>query len=364
MINNQKRKICIIGNSLSRGGSERAHATLSIFLTKKGFQIYNIIFEDLLGYDYAGELFNLGKFNKKNLYQKVDRYIQLNKYIQQHQFDYIIDLRYRGTFYSEYFLVKYIFRNTKYIPSIRGARLYGYFTKNEFVARNIFKKSHCIVTVSQAIEKVVQQKYGYTNTKTIYNIVDIEHIKSKSEAYQVAINAPFIIGLGRMPANNIKQQDVMIAAYSQSVLCKKGVKLVLVGDGELRAALEQKVQQLQLQDRVLFVGFKANPYPYLKAAKFMLLTSKNEGFPNVILESFACQTPVISYDCHTGPNEIISHQYNGLLVENQNQQALVKAMNQLFEDEVLYEKCKQNTLATAMNFSEENIGEQWLSILS
>ncbi|MDO4728288.1 MAG: glycosyltransferase [Bacteroidota bacterium] len=348
---------------MSRGGSERAHATLSLFLSQKGYQIYNIIFEDFLGYDYAGELFNLGKFDKMNLFQKVDRYIKLYKYVKKHKFDFIIDFRYRGTFYSEYFLVKCLFNNAKYIPSIRGARLYGYFTKNELVARNIFKKSHCIVTVSKAIENQVKQKYAYTNTKTIYNIVDLERIKFKSEAYKVPIDTPFVVGLGRMPSNNIKQQDVMIAAYAKSILPQKGIKLVLIGDGELRAKMEQKAQQLQLDDKVVFVGFEPNPYPYLKAAKLMLLTSKNEGFPNVILESFACQTPVVSYDCYTGPNEIINHKYNGLLVKDQDEEDLVKALNLMIEDPNLYATCKENTYTTAQMFSEENIGKQWLELL-
>src|SRR5690606_40501626 len=65
----------------------------------------------------------------------------------------------------------------------------------------------------------------------------------------------------------------------------KGIKLLLVGEGEKRKDFEQLVKDLKLTHKVIFTGFKANPYPYLKSAEFMVLASKNEGFPNVILES-------------------------------------------------------------------------------
>lgn len=358
-------KICIVGNSFSRGGSERAHSNLSFFFGQKGLTVHNVIFEDLFGYGYFGELYNLGKFSKKNFIDKIIRYKKLYDYIKKHKFDYIIDLRYRGTFYAEYLLSKLVFGQTKYIPSIRGYRLYGYFTKNEFTAKRIYKNAYAIVTVSKEIEKESKKRYGYNNLKTIYNILDLERIENLSkENILPEINTPFIVGLGRMAENNIKQHDVMIKAFHKSKLPESGIKLVLIGDGFRRAEFENLSKELQLEDKVIFTGFKENPFPYLKKSFFMLLTSKNEGFPNVILESFACQTPVISYDCKSGPNEVIIDKQNGLLVENQNIDELVKAMNLMIEDEDLYQTCKSNTLKTALQFSPEIIGQQWLDLMN
>ena len=84
----------------------------------------------------------------------------------------------------------------------------------------------------------------------------------------------------------------------------------------------------------------------------------------MIIESFACETPVVSYDCKSGPNEVIEHNKNGLLVKNQDIKELVKAMNLMIEDQELYNLCKSNTLKTALEFSPEIIGQQWLDLMN
>src|SRR5690606_11562708 len=298
MSENKKYKICIVGNMFGRGGSERAHSNLSKYFHKQGIQVHNVIFEDGIEYDFSGELLNLGKVKHTTISGKINRYKLLYNYIKKHQFDYVIDLRYRGTFYGEWALAKYIFGQTKYIPSIRGFRFYGYFTDKDFIARRLFTKAYAIVAVSKEMENEIRKLYGYQNLTTIYNIVETDTIKNLSnQKVDERLDFPFIMSLGRMHPDNIKQQDVIIKAYSQSVLPEQGIKLIVVGDGEKRNDFEQLVKELNLEDKVIFTGFKANPYPYLKNAKFMVLASKNEGFPNVILESFACQTPVVSYDC-------------------------------------------------------------------
>src|SRR5690606_41198425 len=83
-----------------------------------------------------------------------------------------------------------------------------------------------------------------------------------------------VLGLGRMHQSNFKQQDVMIRAYAQSVLPQHGIKLILIGDGTKLNDFKELAKELGLTDKVLFLGFKENPYPYISKAEFMLLTSK------------------------------------------------------------------------------------------
>jgi len=358
------QKICIVGNSLSLGGAEKAHANLSKFFHKKNIDIHNIIFQNSLGYDYQGELFNYGELTNKTYFQKIIRYKKIYDYIRKNRFDYIIDMRSRGSFYSEYVLVRFVFGQAKYIPSVRGFVFRSYFTNNDFIAKRLFKKAYKIVSVSEEMKQEIHKKYGYTNLQTIYNMVDVDLIKKLAqEKTATKTDFPYIISLGRMAKNNVKQQDVIIRAYSKSNLPEKGIKLLLVGDGEKANDLKELVNDLGLSDKVIFTGFQKNPYPYLKNAKFMVLASRTEGFPNAILESFACEIPVISYDCQTGPKEIIEHQKTGLLVENQNIKKLIEAMNKMAEDEKLYNTCKSNSLQTALHFSPEFIGNQWLELM-
>ena len=364
MSEKKKYKICIVGSLLAGGGAERAHANLSNFFHRSGIEVYNVIFEDRVEYAFSGELLNIGKIEHNTVSQKISRFRLLYNYIKKHQFDYIIDFRYRGTVYAEYFLSRIVFKQTKYIPSIRGAYFPVYFTKYEVVAKRLFRRAYKIVAVSKEMEKAIRQQYGYQNTTTIYNIVETPHIqKLSTEPTPEQLDFRFVLGLGRMHQSNVKQQDVMIRAYAQSVLPQHGIKLILIGDGTKLNDFKELAKELGLTDKVLFLGFKENPYPYISKAEFMLLTSKTEGFPNVLLESFACQTPVVSYDCKTGPSEIITHKHNGLLVEDQNREKLVEAMNLMVENQELYQFCKSNTLSRALEFSPEHIGRQWLKLM-
>ena len=95
----------------------------------------------------------------------------------------------------------------------------------------------------------------------------------------------------------------------------------------------------------------------------MVLSSLNEGMPNVILEALACETPVVAFDCLSGPAEMIVDKENGLLVENQNTQKLTEAMNLFVENEELYNYCKNNALESIQQFSLDNIAKQWLDLM-
>ena len=360
---NKKYKIALVGYRLNDGGLEKVMSSLSVYFGKKNIEIHNILFVDAISYPYSGKLVNIGKMktNSKGLLGKLKLFLFFNKYIKDNQFDYIIDFRYRIKPIQEFILSKWVY-NAKTIYTVHSSRLETYLPNSRFLTKQICNKKYSLVCVSQEIKNLVTAKFNIKNTVTINNPIDIEDIKSKS-LEQNDLDFPYIIAAGRFDSHNVKQFDKLIIAYSNSILPQKNIFLVLLGDGELKDFYKETAIKRGIADKVYFEGFKSNPYKYLKKAKFLVMCSKYEGFPMTLIESLACETPVISFDCVSGPNEIITDKENGLLVENQNFEKLIDAMNLFIEETVLYNQCKNNSLKSIERFSIEKIGKQWQDLM-
>ena len=214
-----------------------------------------------------------------------------------------------------------------------------------------------MVGVSKAIAEKVKEIYNFENVTSIYNAISAEDDYLKAETKD-----NYILFFGRLD-DDVKNISLLLEGYSKSILPSQNIKLKILGEGKDLEKLKLKSNDLKLASNVQFLGHLSNPSALVKSALFTVLTSKYEGFPRSIIESLALGTPVISVDCKSGPNEIIEHNSNGLLIENNNPEALADAMNQLFEDKALYLQCKNNSKSSVAHFSEANIVQQWQSIL-
>jgi glycosyltransferase involved in cell wall biosynthesis len=355
-------KIALVGDMLSRGGAEKVQARLSFYFKSQGIDIHHIIVRDEVTYKFAGELFNMGKLkNESNGFiNKYKRLKALRKYLKENQFDFIIDFRVKNKFIQEYIIANWIYKSP-FIMSIRSFNTNYYFPENDFLASRIYKKAFGFITVSRALEAEIVSRFKYQHVTTIYNPIVSEEMKSLAEA-KPAPDYKYFLGIGRME-NTIKQFDHMIAAFQASEALALGFKLLIIGEGIFKGQLERQVKDLNIEDEVVFVSQTDNPFPYFKNAYATLLTSKNEGFPNVLIESLAVGTPVISYDCESGPSEIITHRQNGLLVENQSKSDFVTAMNEMITDKDLYDTCTLNASKSVQNLELENIGARWLEFM-
>jgi glycosyltransferase involved in cell wall biosynthesis len=167
---------------------------------------------------------------------------------------------------------------------------------------------------------------------------------------------PVFVGVGRL----VPQKDFAILLQAFRHLRKKCMaRLALIGDGPLRATLEETATGLGLQDDVALLGFRKNPYPFIKRAAALVLSSRYEGFGNVLVEALALGTAVVSTDCPHGPAEILDHGRFGRLVPVGDAEAMASAMWQ-----VLNCPTPQGlSVERASSFTVSRIGRRYLELI-
>lgn len=352
----KKIKIALISYSLSGGGLERVIANYSILYSEMNYEIDLHIIETEIHYPFAGNIFAYGIKNKSIL-EKFRKYLVLKRNLEKNNYDLIIDHRYRLSPISEIFWQFYIYNRQKVVNYIHSSEIKHYFSSlNENVVNFLFQKK-LFISVSNGIEKKVRKSFPSQRIKTIYNPILL------SEAEKKIQEKKYIITIARMDSKNTKQIDVLLECFAKSKLPVNDYKLIIIGSGERQKEMEAWAIKLNISDRVMFMGFLECPYPYLKNALFTTLTSKYEGLPTILIESLMLGTPVVSFDCETGPNEIIIHEENGLLVENQNKQAFISAMNRMVDEPGLYAKLKSNAKKSTEKFSLLKIKNEWEKII-
>lgn len=178
----------------------------------------------------------------------------------------------------------------------------------------------------------------------IYNPIEIECIKAQTKKAVSHLwfmeKRPVIVACGRL--NPQKNYPLLLKAVAMASEEIPDIRLIILGDGELRDMLSSYANELGIAGKVDFVGFQKNPFTFMARADVFILSSLWEGFGVVLIEAMACGTAVVSTRCPSGPDETITHEVNGLLVPVGDERALADAILRLLKDESL-----RRTLAEA-----------------
>lgn len=228
------------------------------------------------------------------------------------------------------------------------------------VCKWAYDRADAIVAISNGVAADVSLRTGvpFDSINVVYNPAFNEKFNSKPEpslAWSREKNLPTIIGAGRL----VPQKDFscLIHAFN-SVRHKLEARLIILGEGPLRAELEGLVRHLGLEGDVLLPGFVESPEVYMQGASVFVLSSAWEGFGNVIVEAMACGLPVVSTDCPSGPAEILENGKWGRLVPVANSDAMAEAIVR-----TLQEQRHPNVLQRAAYFSVESAVEGYLQAM-
>lgn len=165
-----------------------------------------------------------------------------------------------------------------------------------------------------------------------------------------------ILSVGTLKAQ--KDHSTLISAFAL-LPARLNAKLTILGEGALREELEEQVRRLKLQDRVRLAGFILDPYPWYRTSDLFVLSSKWEGFGNVLVEALECGVRIVSTNCASGPSEVLDNGRFGKLVPVQDPRALADAMTASLAEPHDVEAHRRR----AAEFSVETISGLYLSRL-
>lgn len=187
-----------------------------------------------------------------------------------------------------------------------------------------------IAAVSEGVADDLAQVIGIPREliKVIYNPVVTPELRQKAQIpldhpWFKSGQPPVVLGVGRLREQ--KDFPTLIQAFAQ-VRQTRPARLLILGEGPERHALEALIRQLGLEQEVSLPGFVANPYPYMSRASLFVLSSRWEGLPGVLIEALYCGAPLISTDCPSGAREILGEGRYGQLVPIGDVTALAQAI--------------------------------------
>jgi len=413
---NEKIKLLFIIPNLAGGGAERVCVNICKGLKNyENYKIYLVLFQKILKYeitdeetismDIEGSSNILGKI--KNFLLRFYRLLKIKKeinpdvcisFLESADFLNLITkfgkhkviLTIHNTM-SEYFKQFYDSSLSQKLASV------VYNNSYKFLA----KKANLIICVSHGIAKDFVESYNVDSSKikVIHNPINLNEIeklcKENLNEYELIFKHPVLITTGRLTKQ--KGQWYLLRVFKALKEKHKDLKLVILGEGELKDYLVKLSQELRLktyvwdEDKlsesfdVYFLGFQKNPFKFIARSKLFVFPSLWEGFGNVLVEAMACGVPVVSSDCRSGPREILAPNTDfnyqtqkpefaeyGVLMPvfdvkyksaeeplEEREIMWVKTIDKLLEDEDLRKHYSEKAKQRAEDFRIEKIVEEW-----
>ena len=221
--------------------------------------------------------------------------------------------------------------------------------KNVQDAQKGYRKFDYVVCVSKQAEIAFAEKFGQDfNLITRHNIMDVKQIVDFSNFNIINKDRFTIVAIGRLSA----QKNYLMLLESIKILVDRGkdFDLWIVGDGELKSDIEEKISQLELQNVTLW-GAKENPYPYLKCADLYVSSSIYEGLSTTTIEALILGKPIVATDC-TGMRDILGDSEYGMVIPIEKI-CLANALETMMDNEKLRNDYSKKAVNRAIDFNPE-----------
>jgi len=366
-------KIAIFTQSLQCGGAERVTAHLANAWAEMGRDVSIITLADVASDFYALhpsihriELTLAAESHgiADALLSNARRVYSLHRVLKQIDVDVVIAMMMGPSILTVLASVglrcRTIISERCYPPSIPVGRVWS------MLRRLIYRWADCVVAQTQETREWLQASAGCKRIAVIPNPVVLPLSVATPILEPAMVLHPgrqLLLAVGRFGEE--KGFDLLLEAFSRIAIACPAWDLVILGDGMLRQELENQRDTLGLSVRVFFPGAVGNMADWYRRANLFVLSSRSEGFPNVLIEAMAYGCPAVSYDCHAGPRDIISDGVNGLLVKPAGDvDALARALLALVTDELERKRMAQNAAVVQERFSMPEILSLWEKVIN
>lgn len=318
------KTILFILPDLSQGGAERVITTIINHLDRKKYTPKLILFEKKGFYlSYLKDDVEIIELNVSRIRYSIFKIIPLIRKIKP-------EIVFVGWGEISAFISPLIplFKKTKFIA--RETNVVSEHVKRKEIKffYKFYNNFHRIIAQSDDMKNDLINNIGIRpeNIIKINNPVDFELIDSKLKSNEKVYSDKVknIVAIGNLSQR--KGFDLLLKVFTH--LKTENIKLHILGDGADKENLLQLKENLNL-DNIEFLGVKSNPFPYLQQADLFILSSRYEGFPNVLLEAGACGTYSLANDCPGGISEIIQNGINGEISDIQNDKEFAERIRNL-----------------------------------
>ncbi len=356
-VQRERVKILAVIPSLGRGGAERVLSLLTHEWAKSHVVVVAAFDASRPAYDFRGTIVDLGLRRPGHAVARVhvawtstlllvnllriQRPDRIITFMEPANFPVILASVVAGTLGR---LVVSVRQNPNVLPLPRRLLMPG-----------LYRLPSSVVAVSDGVRRaLVALRLPADRITTISNPVSC--VDTTRSATGAPASGRFILAAGRLiPAKGF---DLLLHAFSR--VKSRSLQLVVLGDGPQRNDLEKLCRRLGNSDRVCFPGEVSDISRWYRYAECFVLSSRNEGWPNVLVEAMAAGCPVVSFNCDYGPAEIVQDGTSGLLVATGNVDALAHAITRLVTDRKLAASLSAGGASRAAWFASQAVANRWL----
>lgn len=351
--------VAIFVYCLRGGGAERVCTLLANGLAATGvhttvitelppntdqYQLDSVVKRSVVGVPGQGGLARLTRTIRKTL--------QLRRYLKAHQPDVIVSFMTRSnvlTLAASCGLDQPVIIAERNDPRFRSEPMI-----DRILRRLLYGRANLLVAQTPIMEKVMRERYGLKRTVDIPNpVCPPDHAATPFRTHS---GRPYLLAIGRL--NPQKGFDVLLRAYAASE-ARASLDLVVAGKGELHEELTKTAIELGIGDQVIFTGHVEDPAPLFAGATFFVLSSRFEGFPNVLLEAMSAGLPVVSTILPSGGHAAVTDGVSGLLIPPNDVIAMTHAIDRVAADETFAQQLGENARSAASAFSIDSVVAQW-----